>query len=55
MKEKHQEITWRELTGLRDKLIHHYFGINLDRVWDIIKNLIPKLKEGIEIILQEDK
>ncbi len=51
-RKKHQEIEWKELAGLRDKLIHHYFGLNWDRIWDIIENLIPKLKEKIGAILQ---
>lgn len=54
-RKRHQEIEWRELAGLRDKLIHHYFGLNWDRIWDIIENLIPKLKEKIEVILKEEK
>lgn len=54
-KEKHTGIGWKELAGLRDKLIHHYFGLNWNRVWDIIRNLIPKLKEQIEVILKEKK
>lgn len=51
-KEKHSEIEWRELTGLRDKLIHHYFGVNWNRVWDVITNIIPKLKEQLIVILK---
>ncbi|MFQ6116027.1 MAG: DUF86 domain-containing protein, partial [bacterium] len=52
-KEKHSNIKWRELAGLRDKLIHHYFGVNWNRVWDVIKNLVPKLKEQLEVLLKE--
>lgn len=51
-REKHREIEWRELTGLRDKLIHHYFGVNWNRVWDVITNLIPNLKTQLEVILE---
>lgn len=54
-KEKHTDIEWKELAGLRDKLIHHYFGVNWKRVWDVLKNLIPKLKEQIKVILEEEK
>ena len=52
-RKRYSEVGWRELTGLRDKLIHHYFGLNWNRVWDVIKNLIPKLKKQIELILKD--
>jgi len=54
-KEKHTGIEWKELAGLRDKLIHHYFGLNWVRVWDVIRNLIPKLREQIQYILKDEK
>jgi uncharacterized protein with HEPN domain len=41
------------MAGLRDILIHRYFGVNYKSVWDVIKNKIPKLKEQIENILGE--
>lgn len=52
-RQKHIEVKWKELAGLRDKLIHYYFGINWERVWDILENVIPNLKEQIEKILSE--
>ena len=52
---KHTEVAWKEIVGTRDKMIHHYFGVNLDIVWDIIKKDLPKLKEQIEKILKENK
>ncbi len=48
---QNKDIDWKILAGLRDKLIHHYFGINWTRVWDIIQNIIPDLKEKIEKLL----
>ena len=54
-RDKHPEVAWKEIVGTRDKMIHHYFGVNLDIVWDIIKKDLPKLKEQIEKILKENK
>ena len=50
-KQKHKEIPWKDVAGMRDKLTHHYFGINLENVWKVIQEDIPKLKIQIEKIL----
>ncbi len=54
-KEKHPQILWKDLAGVRDKLIHHYFGANLEVVWYIIKDDLPRLKEEIRRILEQKK
>lgn len=48
--QKHSHIAWSVIGRLRDKLIHHYSGINFDVVWEIIQNDIPKLKKEIATI-----
>ena len=53
IKKKYPEIPWREMAGTRDKLIHHYFGIDFDIIWDIAKKDLPDLKEKIKKILKE--
>lgn len=53
LKKKHKEIEWKKIAGLRDKIIHFYFGINWDIVWDVINNKIPQLREKLEIISKE--
>lgn len=52
-KSKYVRLPWKEMAGTRDKIIHHYFGIDLDIVWNIIKNELPKLKEQIKEILEK--
>ena len=54
-KKQYKEIEWKKIAGLRDKMIHDYFGVNWDIVWDVIKNQIPKLKEQVENILDKIK
>ena len=40
------------MAGLRDRLIHGYFGVDYDLVWDVVWNKIPDLKQAIEHVLQ---
>ena len=49
----HPHIEWRKMAGTRDHLIHHYFGIDYDILWDIIENKIPELHYSIKEILDE--
>ena len=48
VKSRNPNVEWKKIAGLRDILIHAYFGIDTDIVWDIIKNKLPELK--IEIL-----
>jgi len=50
LKNNYSDIPWSDIAGTRDKLIHDYFGVNIDIVWSIAKEEIPKLKEQIEKI-----
>ena len=52
IRDKHPEIKWREIAGLRDRLIHKYFEVDLEIVWDIIRNKLPELKTKITAIFQ---
>ncbi|MGC8771791.1 MAG: DUF86 domain-containing protein [Brevinematia bacterium] len=53
-KEKYSEIEWKEISRTRDKLIHHYFGVNINIVWDIIKNDIPILLIKLKKIISSE-
>ena len=51
IKDKNPKIKWKNIAGTRDILIHEYFGVDKDLVWDIVKKDIPKLKKQISKIL----
>lgn len=53
IKEKYPHIPWKEMAGFRDRLIHFYFGIKYDIVWDTIKLRLPELRNNIEKLLKD--
>ena len=48
---KYPEVPWKDIAGMRDKVIHLYFGINLERVWMVVKENIPQLKPYLNKVL----
>jgi uncharacterized protein with HEPN domain len=52
LKAKYNNIQWKEIAGMRDKVIHFYFGVNWDIVWGAAKDSLPPFKEKIERILK---
>lgn len=45
---RYPSIEWKKISGLRDILIHEYFGIDIDIIWDIVKTEIPRLKASLK-------
>jgi uncharacterized protein with HEPN domain len=55
IKENHSDIPWREISGMRDKLIHDYVGVNTAVIWKTATEDIPTLKRSIEEIIKNIK
>jgi len=55
VKDKYTDLPWKEMLGMRDKLTHAYFGVNLEVVWKTIQQEIPLLKTLIQKVINEEK
>lgn len=51
IRNQYSDVPWKEMSGVRDKLIHHYFGINFEVVWTIIHEELPGIEKSISEIL----
>ena len=51
---KWSTIKWRNMAGMRDRLIHDYMGVNYSIVWDVVKNKIPELYSQVKEVVEND-
>ncbi|MEM2088930.1 MAG: HepT-like ribonuclease domain-containing protein [Thermoproteota archaeon] len=50
---KYPNITWRKMSGMRDKMIHEYFGVDIEILWKTIKEDVPPLENMIRKVLED--
>ena len=53
IKEKHKDVDWKGIIGLRNRIAHEYFGVSATIIWYILKEELPPLKEKIRLILED--
>lgn len=53
VRDSHPELPWRDMAGMRDKLVHDYFGVNLVVIWKTVHEDLPNLEPGIRRLLAE--
>ena len=54
LRAEYPSIPWKSMTGTRDRLIHHYFGVNLDIVWQIVALELPQVASQLQTIIIEE-
>jgi uncharacterized protein with HEPN domain len=55
LKDRYTAVPWKTTAGMRDRLIHDYFGVDYDIVWDVVQNKIPLLREDILGMLEHEE
>jgi len=55
IRKKYTDIEWRRIIGMRNRIIHEYFGVSLKIIWQIIKDELPALKEQMKEISQKER
>ena len=53
--ENYNDIPWKDIVGMRDKIIHQYFNIDSNIIWDVLEIDLPELKQKIKKILKKQK
>ena len=54
LRQKYSHVEWSAMAGMRDRLIHGYFGVDYDIVWDVVINKVPTLQQEIQQIVDNE-
>src|SRR3989337_79772 len=53
LREQYPDVPWSEVIGMRNKVIHHYFGVDMRVVWDTVRDDLPPLREAVARMLTD--
>ena len=54
LKEQHAEVPWKEIVAMRNILVHDYFAVDVDEIWNVVERDLPELKNKIDSVLESD-
>jgi len=54
VRKRHPKVPWKQMAGMRDKLIHEYFGVNFEVLWKTTQEDIPLVRQLITLVLKEE-
>ena len=53
LRQQHPDIPWKQIAGMRDEMIHEYFGVDVHIVWKVVERHLPTLRQTIESLLRQ--
>jgi len=53
IRKKYPDVPWKQMAGMRDKLIHEYFGVDLEILWETAKDDLPHLKTAVSKVFED--